>query len=237
MSINLDHLNRRFENESVESLLRCFLESHKGRIALASSFGAEDQVLTDMILNIDPMGKIFTLDTGRLSEETYSVMDQTNQKYGIKVDVYCPDRNALEALYQTQGINGFRESIENRKACCQVRKIEPLRRALSELEVWITGLRRSQSPTRETMRLIEWDEGNGLIKLNPLIEWDEESVWDYIKSKKVPYNVLHEQGYPSIGCAPCTRAIREGEELRAGRWWWENPEHKECGLHIKEEKR
>jgi len=233
MSINLDVLNRRFENETVESVLRCFLASHKGRIALASSFGAEDQVLTDIMLSIDPMGKIFTLDTGRLSEETYALMDQTNRKYGIKVDVYCPDRTALEALYQAQGINGFRDSIENRKACCHVRKLEPLKRALGELEVWITGLRRAQSPTRETMRLIEWDETSGLIKLNPLIEWDEERVWDYIKTNKVPYNVLHTQGYPSIGCEPCTRAIREGEELRAGRWWWENPEHKECGLHLR----
>lgn len=233
MSINLDNLNQRFKNESVEFLLTCFLEAHKGRIALASSFGAEDQVLTDIILSIDPAAKIFTLDTGRLPEETYTVMDQTNQKYGINVDVYCPDRDAVEALYQTQGINGFRMSIENRKACCQVRKIEPLRRALSELEVWITGLRRVQSPTRESMRLIEWDEANQIIKLNPLIEWDEEQVWDYIKAHKVPYNALHDQGYPSIGCSPCSRAIREGEDIRAGRWWWENPEHKECGLHLK----
>lgn len=233
MSINVESLNLRFENESIESLLTCFLEAYKGRIALASSYGAEDQVLTDMILGIDPTAKIFTLDTGRLSEETYTVMDQTNQKYGIKVDVYCPDRAAVEALYQDQGINGFRESIENRKACCQVRKMEPLRRALEGLDVWITGLRRAQSPTRETMRLIEWDESNNLIKVNPLIEWDEEKVWDYIKTNKVPYNALHTQGYPSIGCAPCTRAIREGEDLRAGRWWWENPEHKECGLHLR----
>ena len=233
MSINFDHLNRRFENESVESLLMCFLEAHQGRIALASSFGAEDQVLTDILLTIDPKAKIFTLDTGRLSEETYAVMDRTNQKYGIKVEVYCPQSSAVEALYQTQGINGFRESIENRKACCQVRKMEPLRRALSTLDVWITGLRRAQAPTRETMRLIEWDEANGLIKLNPLIEWDEKQVWDYIKTNKVPYNALHDSGYPSIGCAPCTRAIREGEDIRAGRWWWENPEHKECGLHLK----
>lgn len=233
MSINLDHLNRQFKNEPVESLLMCFMDVHKGRIALASSFGAEDQVLTDILLNIDPKAKIFTLDTGRLSEETYAVMERTNRKYGIKVDVYCPESSAVEALYQTQGFNGFRESIENRKACCQVRKMEPLRRALSTLDVWITGLRRAQSPTRETMRLIEWDEANGLIKLNPLIEWDEKQVWDYIKTNKVPYNALHDSGYPSIGCAPCTRAIREGEDIRAGRWWWENPEHKECGLHLK----
>ena len=218
MKKDFELLNTWFENASIETILLHFLQTYKARIALASSFGAEDQVLSDMILRIDPTVKIFTLDTGRLSEETYKVMDQTNHKYGIKVQVYCPDRAALEALYQTQGINGFRESIENRKACCQVRKMEPLARALEGIDVWITGLRRTQSPTRESMQMIEWDENNRRIKLNPLIEWDEERVWDYIKTHKVPYNALHDQGYPSIGCAPCTRAIREGEDIRAGRW-------------------
>lgn len=233
MNIDAERLNRQFENESIEVMLSYFFERYAGRIGLASSYGAEDQVLTDIVLKLDPTIKIFTLDTGRLSEETYTVMDQTNRKYGISVDVFCPDKTALEELYKTQGINGFKESVENRKECCRVRKMEPLRRALEGLEVWITGLRRAQSPTRESMRLVEWDENNKLIKLNPLIEWDEEQVWDYIKTHKVPYNALHTQGYPSIGCAPCTRAIREGEELRAGRWWWENPEHKECGLHLR----
>lgn len=233
MKNDFELLNAWFEETSIETVLTHFLQTYKGRIALASSYGAEDQVLTDIMVKIDPIAKIFSLDTGRLSEETYALMDQTNRKYGINVEVFCPDRTALEELYKSQGINGFRESIENRKACCQVRKLEPLRRALSGLEVWITGLRRSQSPTRETMQLVEWDAANGLIKLNPLIEWSEQMVWDYIHENKVPYNVLHDQGYPSIGCAPCTRAIREGEDLRAGRWWWENPEHKECGLHLK----
>lgn len=233
MKNDFELLNAWFEEASIETVLTHFLQTYKGRIALASSYGAEDQVLTDMMVKIDPIAKIFSLDTGRLPEETYALMDQTNRKYGINVEVFCPDKTALEELYKSQGINGFRESIENRKACCQVRKLEPLRRALSGLEVWITGLRRSQSPTRETMQLVEWDGANGLIKLNPLIEWREQMVWDYIHENKVPYNVLHDQGYPSIGCAPCTRAIREGEDLRAGRWWWENPEHKECGLHLK----
>lgn len=233
MKNDFELLNAWFEEASIETVLTHFLHTYKGRIALASSYGAEDQILTDMMVKIDPIAKIFSLDTGRLPEETYALMDQTNRKYGINVEVFCPDKTALEELYKSQGINGFRESIENRKACCQVRKLEPLRRALSGLEVWITGLRRSQSPTRETMQLVEWDDANGLIKLNPLIEWSEQMVWDYIHENKVPYNVLHDQGYPSIGCAPCTRAIREGEDLRAGRWWWENPEHKECGLHLK----
>ncbi|AFV97189.1 MULTISPECIES: phosphoadenylyl-sulfate reductase [unclassified Sulfuricurvum] len=233
MKNDFELLNAWFEDASIETVLSHFLQTYKGRIALASSYGVEDQVLTDLMVKIDPVAKIFSLDTGRLPEETYTLMDQTNRKYGINVEVFCPDKTSLEELYKSQGINGFRESIENRKACCQVRKLEPLRRALSGLEVWITGLRRSQSPTRETMQLVEWDEANGLIKLNPLIEWSEQMVWDYVIENKVPYNVLHDQGYPSIGCAPCTRAIREGEDLRAGRWWWENPEHKECGLHIK----
>ncbi|MDD2780080.1 phosphoadenylyl-sulfate reductase [Sulfuricurvum sp.] len=233
MKNDFELLNTWFEDASIEMILTHFLQTYKGRIALASSYGAEDQVLTDMMAKIDPIAKIFSLDTGRLPEETYTLMDQTNRKYGINVEVFCPDKTALEELYKSQGINGFRESIENRKACCQVRKLEPLFRALGGLEVWITGLRRSQSPTRETMQLVEWDEANTLIKLNPLIEWSEQMVWDYINENKVPYNVLHDQGYPSIGCAPCTRAICEGEDLRAGRWWWESSEHKECGLHLK----
>ena len=229
-------LNEEFTGLSAETVVTHFLQTYKGRIALASSYGAEDQVLTDMIVKSDPVAKIFTLDTGRLHEETYAVMEQTNKKYGINVEVYCPLQSEVEHLYQMQGIYGFRESVENRKMCCHVRKMEPLRRALKGYDVWITGLRRAQSPTRETMQLIEWDEVNGLIKLNPLIEWSEEKVWDYIEQQKVPYNALHTQGYPSIGCAPCTRAVREGEEIRAGRWWWENPEHKECGLHLKRKK-
>ncbi|MFA6629680.1 MAG: phosphoadenylyl-sulfate reductase [Sulfuricurvum sp.] len=230
---NFEQLIKNFDGATTESVLSYFLKSHKGRIALASSFGAEDQVLTDMVASLDPTTKIFSLDTGRLHEETYRVMDQTNRKYGISIDVYAPEREELEALYRQQGSYGFRDSIENRKACCHVRKIVPLKRALKGIDVWITGLRRSQSPTRELMRLVEWDEGNNLIKLNPLIEWDEKRVWDYIKEHKVPYNALHDEGFPSIGCEPCTRAVKEGEDLRAGRWWWENPEHKECGLHLR----
>ena len=153
------------------------------------------------------------------------------KEYDLKV---TPQRVAIvEELYKNQGINGFYESIENRKACCFVRKIRPLQRALKGLEVWITGLRASQSVTREQMQLVEYDESNKVIKLNPLLAWSEQDVWDFIKENKVPYNKLHDQGYPSIGCAPCTRAVKEGDDIRSGRWWWENPEHKECGLHKK----
>lgn len=233
MKNTIDLLNKEFENEPIEKTLAYFNQTYKETMALATSFGAEDQVLTDLLLRQNPKAKIFTLDTGRLPEETYTVMDQTNKKYDIKIDVYFPNTADMEALYQRQGIHGFRESIENRKMCCHVRKIAPLQRALKRLDVWITGLRRAQSPTRETMRLVEWDKTNELIKLNLLIEWSEEDVWNHIKENKLPYNALHDQGYPSIGCAPCTRAVKEGEDIRAGRWWWENPEHKECGLHLR----
>ncbi|WP_419771063.1 MAG: phosphoadenylyl-sulfate reductase [Candidatus Marinarcus sp.] len=226
-------LNEKFKTASPQEVLEYFLKTYKGKIALSSSFGAEDQVLTDMILKQDKSAKIFTLDTGRLPYETYSVMDNTNLKYNIKVDVYFPDAKEVETLYKEQGINGFYESIENRKRCCFVRKIAPLQRALQGLNIWITGLRASQSITREAMHLVEYDENNKVIKLNPLLLWSEEDVWDYIKTHKVPYNKLHDHGYPSIGCAPCTRAIKEGKDIRSGRWWWENPEHKECGLHKK----
>lgn len=232
MKNTIDLLNKKFENEPIEKILEYFAQTYKEKIALATSFGAEDQVLTDLLLRQNPKGKIFTLDTGRLAEETYTVMDQTNKKYGIKIDVYFPNTADIEILYQRQGTNGFRESIENRKMCCHVRKIAPLQRALKGLDVWITGLRRAQSATRDTIRLVEWDKANGLIKLNLLIEWSEEDVWNCIKENKLPYNALHDLGYPSIGCAPCTRAVKEGEDIRAGRWWWENPEHKECGLHL-----
>lgn len=235
MTINTKELNDRFKGEPIETVLADFLGRYRGKIALASSFGAEDQVLTDLILTYDPEVKIFTLDTGRLPEETYEVMERTNRKYGVRIEVYVPDSDELERLYRIQGINGFRDSIENRKRCCYVRKIAPLQRALEGIEVWITGLRRSQSPTRESMEMIEWDATNGIVKLNPLIEWSDDAVWSYIHTNKVPYNALHDCGYPSIGCAPCTRAVEAGEDIRAGRWWWESPEHKECGLHLKGE--
>lgn len=233
MRINTKVLNDQYKNEPAQTVIGDFLNVFDGKIALASSFGAEDQILTDMIATHDGTARIFTLDTGRLPEETYALMDQTNRKYGISITLYFPESFAVETLCASQGMYGFRESVENRKECCRIRKIAPLRRALEGLDVWITGLRRCQSPTRETMEMVEWDEANGLIKLNPLIEWSDEEVWEYIHARNVPYNALHDQGYPSIGCAPCTRAIREGEDIRAGRWWWEHPEHKECGLHLK----
>ena len=231
--MNIEELNKQFKDSSPEDVLEYFLKEYRDLAALSSSFGAEDQVLTHMMLEIDKNAHIFTLDTGRLHPETYSVMDATNLKYGTKVKVFFPKTEAVQDLYLTQGINGFYESIENRKTCCFIRKIEPLKRALKPLKVWITGLRADQSITRESLNIIEFDEANDVIKVNPLLLWNEKKVWDYIKENKVPYNKLHDQGYPSIGCAPCTRPVKAGEDIRSGRWWWENPEHKECGLHIK----
>lgn len=212
-------------------VLRYLLAEFEGLIALSSSLSIEDQVLTDLIVGIDPKTRIFTLDTGRLFPETYSLIEKTNERYGIQLEVFFPDFNKVQEMVVEEGINLFYKSIDQRKRCCQVRKIEPLKRAFKGLDVWICGLRREQSVTRSDVRLVEWDENNQLIKVNPLIDWTEAATWEYIRSHHVPYNALHQKGFPSIGCQPCTRAVEPGEDIRAGRWWWENPEHKECGLH------
>lgn len=231
--MEIKKLNEKFANKKADEILEYFLKEYGRETAISSSLGAEDQVLTDIALKIDKKANIFTLDTGRLHPQTYDVMDATNLKYGIKIKIFFPKNEEVEKLYQTQGVNGHFESIENRKRCCNIRKMEPLKRALKPLKVWITGLRAAQSVTRVDMPIIEWDENFEVIKINPLINWSEDDVWNYIKTNNVPYNKLHDEGYPSIGCAPCTRAIKKGEDIRAGRWWWENPEHKECGLHVK----
>lgn len=201
---------------------------------LANSFGAEDMVITDLIAQSElPLG-VFSLDTGRLPAETYQLMQQVSERYpALSVQVYYPNTVALEQYVNTNGINGFYDSIDQRKSCCHVRKMEPLQRALSGRSAWITGLRREQSPTRQDLADREFDSSNGLMKFNPLIDWTEADVWEYIREFGVPYNALHDQRYPSIGCAPCTRSITVGEDIRAGRWWWENPDTKECGLHVK----
>ena len=225
-------LNERFRGVKTTEILTYFVNHFRDRIAFASSLGAEDQVLTHMIAAIDPKVKIFTLDTGRLFPETYDLIERTNSRYKIKMEVYFPDANKVEPMVKEKGINLFYESVENRKLCCHIRKIEPLHRALEGFEVWMTGLRRDQSVTRNHFSLVEIDDNNhGRVKINPLIDWSESDIWDYIKKHNIPYNKLHDRGFPSIGCQPCTRAIQPGEDLRAGRWWWEMPEHKECGLH------
>lgn len=200
----------------------------------ANSFGAEDMVITDLIAKNQVNISIFSLDTGRLPAETYTLMQKVGEQYpAAPIKVYFPDTAATEKFVNENGINAFYDSIEMRKECCKIRKIVPLRRALADQKCWITGLRREQSPTRTDLGDTEWDEGFGLWKFNPLIEWTEKDVWDYIRANNVPYNELHDKHYPSIGCGPCTRAISVGEDVRAGRWWWENPETKECGLHVK----
>ncbi|UCD52583.1 MAG: phosphoadenylyl-sulfate reductase [Phycisphaerales bacterium] len=204
------------------------------QVALASSLGAEDQVLTDMLCKICDKPRIFTLDTGRLPEETYEVITTTREKYGIAIDILFPDRQQVEEMVNAHGPNLFYESVEARQRCCRIRKIEPLKRVLSNLQAWICGLREEQSMTRTGLQRVEWDETFGLLKISPLADWTTTQVWDYIRANDVPYNRLHDQGYPSIGCAPCTRAVAAGEDIRSGRWWWEQPEHKECGLHWKE---
>ena len=216
---------------SAKGLLRYFSGRFTPRIALASSMAAEDQVLTDMIVKINPDIPIFTIDTGRLPQETYDVIEATRKRYGVSVRMLFPDYKQVEVISEQQGPNSFYQSVAQRRQCCQVRKVDPLKRALAELEVWICGLRKEQSVTRDTLEHIQWDGQFELIKVSPLADWTTEQVWDYIRKNNVPYNKLHDKGYTSIGCGPCTRAVKSGEDIRAGRWWWEEPEHKECGLH------
>ena len=205
-----------------------------GRIALASSLSVEDQALTDMLAAVRPAVPIFTLDTGRLPQETHDAIDATRARYGVRIEALCPDAAVLEDMLAQHGTNSFYASVENRKRCCRIRKVLPLQRRLATLDAWITGLRREQAATRADVRRIEWDDANGLVKINPLADWTTDQVWDYVRSNHVPYNRLHDRGYPSIGCAPCTRAVAPGGDIRSGRWWWEQAEggHKECGLHV-----
>jgi phosphoadenosine phosphosulfate reductase len=198
----------------------------------ASSLAAEDMVLTDMILKSGlPIG-IFSLETGRLHKETMAVIDQVKAHYGHDITLYQPRAELVDEYVSKNGLNAFYDSVEMRKACCQVRKVEPLGRALDGKKAWVTGQRRAQSTTRFDLAVQEDDAAHGMQKFNPLADWSEQDVWDYIRANEVPYNALHDRGYPSIGCEPCTRAIQPGEDVRAGRWWWENPESKECGLHL-----
>jgi phosphoadenosine phosphosulfate reductase len=202
------------------------------QIGLASSFGAEDVVLIDMLAQIKPDAYVFTLDTGRLPTETYDVMAAIAKKYPqLQIKTMFPDTESVQNMVQKYGINLFYDSVENRKMCCRLRKVEPLERALIGLDAWITGLRRDQTNNRQEMQVVELDASRGIAKINPLIDWSNDQVWAYIRDRDLPYNALHDRNYPSIGCAPCTRAIAPDEDLRAGRWWWELSDQ-ECGLHV-----
>jgi phosphoadenosine phosphosulfate reductase len=231
--LQIKKIAEEMEDKSAMEVLKWAINAYAPKIALASSFGAEDVILIDMMVKINKeKAKIFTLDTGRLNQETYDVMDAIRKKYDIQIEVYFPEQRETEEMVKIKGMNLMYESVENRKLCCEIRKVHPLNRALSKLDGWITGLRREQAITRANIYKLEIDSSHGNIaKVNPLADWTNEMIWDYIHKNNVPYNKLHDIGYPSIGCEPCTRAIHSGEDPRAGRWWWENATQKECGLH------
>ncbi len=231
---NFDELSLSIENKSGPEILKWALNTFP-KIGLASSFGAEDVVLIDIISKLDKNNNIhiFTLDTGRLNQETYTLMDEIKDRYSRTIDVYFPNFQEVEDMVTEKGFNLMYKSIENRKLCCEIRKVKPLSRALEKFDAWITGLRREQASTRSNIKKIEIDSShNNIVKINPISDWTNEMVWDYIHKNDVPYNKLHDSGYPSIGCEPCTRSIRPDEDPRAGRWWWEESLHKECGIHF-----
>jgi len=225
---------KQIENSSWIGGLKLVSELFPGKVVFSTSLGQEDQVITDAISRNDLPIRIITLDTGRLFNESYELLERTTARYKKPIEVYFPDANDVEEFVKTRGVNSFYESVENRKGCCHIRKVKPLNRALQGAEVWITGLRSEQSDNRKEMPIIEWLEDKQLYKFNPLLHWTYTEVLDYIKEFYVPYNILHDKGFISIGCAPCTRAIEPGEDPRAGRWWWETSQ-KECGLHVQPE--
>jgi len=231
----LESLTEQLHGLSNIDALRTLAELFPGEVVFSTSLGYEDQVITDLILaNAIPI-RIFTLDTGRMFAETYSVWKKTNDRYATKLEAYFPDRSAEESLMTTKGPYSFYDSVENRKECCGIRKVEPLNRALTGQKIWITGIRAEQSANRQSMPQLEWDAAHALFKFHPLMDWTFDEVKQYIKDNHVPYNPLHDRGFVSIGCQPCTRAIQPGEDFRAGRWWWEDNSKKECGLHSHEE--
>jgi phosphoadenosine phosphosulfate reductase len=217
---------------SIEEVISHLVKQFPGKVTFSTSFSYEDQLITHKIVTNNFPVSIFTLDTGRLFEETYSVWSATNERYHTKIRAYYPDHNLLEPYVAEHGPNSFYESVEERKTCCYFRKVEPLKRALKDKSVWITGLRAEHSASRHDMPQVEWDESNQIIKYHPILHWTTKEVKDYINEFNIPYNILHDRGFVSIGCAPCTRAIKPGEDFRAGRWWWEDNTKKECGLHV-----
>ncbi len=228
----IPQLNERAKGLDAAGIIKLTYQEFGNKSNFATSLGEEDQVITDIISKVAPYIEIFTLDTGRLFQETYDLLAKNQKRYSnLRFRVYSPNTQVVEKMVQDKGINLFYESIENRKLCCHVRKVEPLQRALSYVDAWIVGLRRQQALTRANLEIFEWDEANGKVKVNPLVDWSLEDVHKYIKENNIDVNPLHAQGFISIGCAPCTRAVKPGEDIRAGRWWWENPEQKECGLH------
>ncbi|NIJ53198.1 phosphoadenylyl-sulfate reductase [Dyadobacter arcticus] len=229
----ISSLNAAIEGKSETESLAILADLFPGEVVFSTSLGYEDQVITDFIWKNNLNITIFTLDTGRLFAETYMTLQKTNNRYDSKVKVYYPQTTAVEELVSTKGPLSFYDSVENRKECCFIRKVEPLNRALKGARIWVTGIRAEQSGNRHDMPQLEWDEAHQLVKFHPILNWNFEEVKHYVKSNGLPYNPLHDKGFVSIGCAPCTRAIQEGEDFRAGRWWWEDESKKECGLHAK----
>jgi len=227
----IDQWNESLKEKPADEVIGFFLRYFGDRILLSTSLGLEDQVLTEMSLRQNPDLDVFTLDTGRLFPETYDLIARTNKHFGIRMKTYFPEAEKVEEMVANHGVNLFYDGVDKRKMCCGIRKVAQLPRAFHGMDAWICGLRKDQSVSRFFNHLVEWDENNKLVKINPLISWTEKEVWDYIKTFNIPYNLLHDRGFPSIGCEPCTRAIEPGEDVRAGRWWWENDLHKECGLH------
>ncbi len=230
-SQQLHDISTQIENLTIEEGLQFIAKEFKSGITFSTSFSFEDQAITHAIVSQQLPITIFTLDTGRLFAETYSVWNNTNEKYHTHIQAYYPQHIALEKFIHEKGPNSFYESVNNRKECCYIRKVEPLQRALAGKSIWITGLRSEHSLNRHSLNMIEWDDTNKIIKYNPLLHWSTNQVKSYIQQNHIPYNSLHDKGFISIGCAPCTRAIKEGEDFRAGRWWWEDNSKKECGLH------
>jgi phosphoadenosine phosphosulfate reductase len=227
----IEDWNESLKDKSAIGVISYFLQHFGEKILLLTSLGLEDQALTEMVLRTKQNTEVFTLDTGRLFPETYDLIARTNKHFGIRMKTYFAESEKVEKMVADKGINLFYDSVENRKMCCAIRKVAQLPRAFLGMDAWICGLRKDQSVSRFFNKMVEWDENNGLIKINPLINWTETEVWDYIREHNIPYNLLHDQGFPSVGCEPCTRAIEPGEDVRAGRWWWEAEVHKECGLH------
>ncbi len=234
LAAEIEAANAELADKTPQEIMKWAMDRFGDKIALAWS-GAEDVAVVDIMAKVDPKARVFTLDTGRLNPETYDVIDRVRDKYNMNIEVMFPNSDDTEAMVREQGMNLFYKSVDNRKLCCKTRKVQPLRRQLATLDAWVTGLRADQAVTRTALKVVEIDEAfGGIVKVNPLARWSHEDVWNYIKENEVPYNELHDNGYPSIGCAPCTRKVAEGEDIRAGRWWWESPETKECGLHVKE---
>ncbi|RYU82498.1 phosphoadenylyl-sulfate reductase [Hymenobacter persicinus] len=227
----VEDLRRQFAGQPAAAVLAAAAAQFPGQAVFSTSFGLEDQIITHLIFELNLPIRVFTLDTGRNFQETYSTWSKTRHRYGRPIETYFPEQAGVEQLLREKGPNSFYDSIDNRMECCGLRKVEPLRRALAGEQVWLTGIRAEQSANRHDMHAVEWDAGHQLLKVHPLFDWSFEQCWDFVHQHSIPFNPLHQQGFVSIGCAPCTRAIQPGEDFRAGRWWWEDQSAKECGLH------